>query len=95
MEITPNAIEQLKKMIASVNAPHSGIRISVIPGCCSPKPLMSVEEKAEEGEKIITVDSIDLFMDITTEKAISGYIIDFNSNGFKLDYMLPPGRCCR
>ena len=95
MEVTYNAIRELKKMFDSESNPLSGIRISVQPGCCVPKPQFTVSEKAIEGDKIVTIEAIPFFIDKSTEKKLSGYIIDFNITGFSLDYMLPPGRCCR
>lgn len=95
MDITPNAIEVLKKMLEQENASGKGIRINIIPGCCTPRPQMLIAEKAEDNDKIFSVDGIHFFIDKSTEQTLSGYIIDHNTNGFKLDYMLPQGRCCR
>lgn len=94
MEITPKALVELKKMLDFEKSSLSGIRISLLPGCCALKLQMSVVEKPAEGDMIVSVDAVNLYFDKSTEKALSGYAIDFNSNGFKLDYMLSQ-RCCK
>lgn len=94
MEITSTALAEIRKMLDPKNA-SLGIRIYVQPSCCTPKVRFAAAEKAGENIKTVSIDGIDFFIDKLTEELISGYIIDFNSNGFKLDYMLPQGRCCR
>ncbi|MCA1745321.1 MAG: hypothetical protein LC643_06400 [Bacteroidales bacterium] len=95
MEVTPRAIQELTKMLDSANAPAWGFRVQLQPGPYSPKPEMLITEKPDEGDYIRTIETLTFCMDKETYQEISGYIIDFSVNGFKLDFMLPSGRCCR
>lgn len=95
MEVTPKALEEIRKILSPEQNPLKGIRISIQSGTWGPKPQMSVAEKAIEGEKTVSINAVDFFFDKSTEMVLSGYIIDYNANGFKLDFMLPEGRCCR
>ena len=95
MEVTPKALEEIRKMLNLEQNPSKGIRISIHSGSWGPKPQMSVSDKELEGDKIVSIDGVNFFFDKSTEKILSGNIIDYNANGFKLDFMLPEGRCCR
>lgn len=95
MEVTPKALEKIRKILNLEQNPSKGIRITIQSGSWGLKPDMSVVEKILEGDKIVSIDAVDFFFDKSTEKILSGYIIDYNANGFKLDFMLPSGRCCR
>ncbi len=97
MEVTFKALGQLHKMLSvdENENPLKGIRLSIHSGRFSPELQISVAEKMTEGERIVSIDAITFFVDEATNNMLSGYIIDYNSNGFKLDYMLPSGRCCR
>jgi Fe-S cluster assembly iron-binding protein IscA len=94
MEITPKALQELKKMVDLEKSPLTGIRISLLPGFSAPVPQMSVVEKPEAGDVVVSIDAVNFYFDKQTEKELSGYAIDFNSNGFRLDYMLSQ-RCCK
>lgn len=95
MEITPNALQNLRPLLND-ESPTSAIRITITPGCCSgPKPVFTLTDSQADNDKVISFDGIKFIIDPIVFQNLSGYIIDYNVNGFKLDFMLPQGRCCR
>ena len=95
MNITPKALQILKSKIEASEPHQSGIRISVIPGCCTPKPILDTADTPHENEMSFSIEGIDFYIDKQVEPLISGYTLDYNANGFKLDLLFPQGRCCK
>ena len=94
MNATPQALEELKKVIRSEDSPTVGIRIFSSQGCCGPALQMSVVENASPGDKQISIDSVSFFIDGKAEGMLDGVTIDFGSNGFKINNMKKSTGCC-
>ena len=94
MTVTPQALDELKKVLNSEEIPSAGIRIFAQQGCCGPALQMSVEERAFAGDKQISVDSVNFFVDNPAEEMLAGVTIDYGPNGFKLEGMKRSGGCC-
>lgn len=82
-------------MLISAKAPVWGFRVLLQQGSFLPKPEFVLVDKPIEGDYTRTIETLNFCMEKETHQEISGYIIDFSVNGFKVDFMLPSGRCCR
>lgn len=95
MDISKNALQALRQMLQKSAIPNGCIRVSVLPGCCAPQPTVVVAEKADNSDRVISVDGLAVYIDRQSAEAISGYTLDYNANGFRFDLLFPAGRCCR
>ena len=94
MNITPIAIEELKKLINNSETPVAGIRFFSQQGCCGPALHMSLVEKPCEGDKEITIDSLKLLIENSAKEMIQEVTLDYGQNGFKLEGMKKNSGCC-
>lgn len=94
MKVTPIALDELKKILDTEDRPVAGIRIFAQQGCCGPDLQMSVAHKASLGDKVISYDSVNFFVDPLAEEMLTGVTIDYNPRGFRLEGMKKTGGCC-
>ena len=94
MNATPQALEQLKKALNSEENPLAGIRISTQQGCCGPALQLAVTKKASNGDKVITIESVNFLISSQVEEMIEGVTVDYGSDGFRLNGMKKSGGCC-
>ncbi len=94
MKVTSIAIEQLSKALENQEAPTSGIRVFSQEGCCGPGIQMAVADQASPGDKVITIENVNFFVDDGAEKMLEGVTLDYGTNGFKLDGLKRNGSCC-
>lgn len=94
MNATPQALDELKKVLNSEESPTSGIRIFSQQGCCGPALQMSVAEKPSPGDKQVSIDSVSFFIDGQAEPMLEGVTIDYGSNGFKINNLKKSSSCC-
>ena len=84
MNITPIALIELKKVLASKKDPKVGIRIYSMKGSCGNYLQMDVRVKAKTDDKAISVQSLNFFVDKSTAKILDDLNIDFKSNRFDI-----------
>jgi Fe-S cluster assembly iron-binding protein IscA len=94
MNATPQALDELKKVLISEDCPTAGFRIFTQQGCCQPTLQMSVVEIPAIGDLQLKIDAINFFMDDQARDMLTGVTIDFGPNGFKLEGLIKSGRCC-
>jgi Fe-S cluster assembly iron-binding protein IscA len=94
MKVTEQALAQFKKAIQSHDKPGAGIRLTASAGCCGPLIQMSMAEHLLAGEKMLSIDGVDFFIEPQAEQMLSNIIIDFREDGFKLEGLSHPGGCC-
>lgn len=94
MNITPIAIEELKKLLNNSETPVAGIRFFSEQGCCGPALHMSLVEKSSEGDKEILIDSVKFLIENSAEELLEGVTIDYSENGFKVEGMKNNSGCC-
>jgi len=94
MKVTPIALMELKKILDSEESPLAGIRIFAQQGCCGPALQMSVTQLASHGDKVVSLDSVNFFVDPMAEEMLEGVAIDFGPAGFKLEGMKRNAGCC-
>ena len=94
MNATPQAIEALKNALKTEENPQTGVRIFTQQGCCGPALQMSVVEKPSTGDLQLAIESVNFFIEEPAVDILAGVILDYGSNGFKLNGMKKSGGCC-
>ena len=94
MNATPQALDELKKVLNSEESPMAGVRIFTQQGCCGLALQMSVVEKASVGDLQLSIDSVNFFLEDQAKEMLTGVTIDYGSNGFKLEGLKKSGGCC-
>ncbi len=94
MKVTPIAIEELSKVLAETNNPQAGIRVFAQQGCCGPGLQMSLEENISVGDKMVTIDNVNFFVEEQAESMLEGVTVDYGPQGFRLQGMKRSGGCC-
>ena len=95
MKVTTSAIEELSKVLAETDNPQAGIRVFAQQGCCGPGLQMSLEENISAGDKMLTIDNVNFFVEEQAETMLEGVTIDFGPNGFRLEgFKRNGGGCC-
>lgn len=91
INITPKAINQIKRTMADSSIPAGyGLRVGVKGGGCSGLSYtLGFDEKAKDGDTVIEEDGVKLFIDGKSLFYISGMTLDFtdglNGRGFVFD----------
>lgn len=91
INITPKAINQIKRTMADSNIPAEyGLRVGVKGGGCSGLSYtLGFDEKVKDGDTVIEEDGVKLFIDGKSLFYISGMTLDFtdglNGRGFVFD----------
>jgi iron-sulfur cluster assembly protein len=100
MVVTPNAITEIKKFIASEeDLPETaGLRVRVVPGGCSGfQYSLNIEEESRAGDSILDTDGVKLFVDMFSAQYLNGITIDYTSNmmgsGFTFENPNATGGC--
>ena len=94
MNATPQAIDELKKVLNSEESPTAGVRIFAQQGCCGPALQMSVVEKPSVGDLQLSIDSVNFFLEDQAKDMLTGVTIDYSPNGFRLEGLKKNGGCC-
>jgi len=94
MKVTPSAIEEMSKVLTQTENPQAGIRIFTQAGCCGPGLQMTVAENVPVGDKVVSVDHVNFFIEEKAEEMLTGVTIDFGPHGFRLDGLKRNGGCC-
>lgn len=94
MNATPQALDELKKVLISKESPTAGVRIFTQQGCSGPALLMSVVEKPSLGDMQQKIDYVNFFMEDKARDMLAGVTIDYGTNGFKLEGLKKSGGCC-
>jgi len=84
MNVTPKAIEELKKLLNRKKNPEMGVRIFAAYGNCGNLLQLEVGVKLITGEKVFTVDSVNFFVEESNVKFLKELTIDYKSNNFEL-----------
>ncbi len=94
MKVTPSAIEELSKVLSQTENPQAGIRVFAQDGCCGPGLQMSVAENVPAGDKVVSVDNVNFFIEEKAEDMLTEVTIDFGPQGFRLEGLKRNGGCC-
>lgn len=79
--LTPEAVDELKDILAKENRPDLGLRVFVSPGGCSGLSYgMALEEQQEEGDTVIEQEGVRLLVDEFSATYLTGSEIDFSKS---------------
>lgn len=84
MNITPNALKELKNVLNSKKNSALGVRIFAAYGNCGNLLQLELGVKLITGEKVVTVDSVNFFIEESNVKFLKELTIDFISGNFEL-----------
>jgi iron-sulfur cluster assembly accessory protein len=82
MELTEAAAEEVKKFMAGEEGlpETSGLRVRVVPGGCSGfQYSLNIEEDSRQGDYILAVHGVRLFVDMFSGQYLNGVKIDYVS----------------
>jgi iron-sulfur cluster assembly protein len=76
--LTDSAEKTLKRLIDNSDDDITGLRIMVEQGGCSGMQYMlGLEKEAQEGDKVVAFDGVQLFIDSYSAPVVSGMTIDY------------------
>lgn len=97
MNFTDNALKQFKKLLDENEKPKSGIRFFTAQGCCSPTLQMNIADNPNQGDKVMQIDDVDVFITSEAEEILSEITIDYSEDTFrtvKATNDNPTKKCC-
>ena len=94
MKVTEQAIEQFKNAIEQYNTPGCGVRLFTSSGCCGPALQMDIVNQLSVGDKMVSINDVDFFVEAQADQMLAEVTIDFRENSFKLDGLKKSGSCC-
>ena len=78
LELTDNAQKAILKFIETADRPIGGLRISVVDGGCSGlQYAMSLEEKPQDGDSVVTCGETTIYVEASSVGVLSGVTVDF------------------
>ena len=83
LDLTAAAAEEVKKFMASEEGlpETSGLRVRVVPGGCSGfQYSLNIEEASRQGDHIVELHGVRLFVDMFSAQYLNGVQIDYVTN---------------
>ncbi len=94
MKVTKEALNEFSKVLTQTDNPQAGIRVFSEAGCCGPGLQLSVAGQMPPGDKLVSIDEVNFFVEEKAEEMLKGVTIDFGERGFRLEGFNKPGGCC-
>lgn len=90
VQLTDSAIEMVKVALAEENLTGHGLRVAVRGGGCSGlEYALDFEETSRMGDSVITVDNLQIFVDMASGQYLKGTTVDYvkglSGAGFKFN----------
>ncbi len=100
LTVTPPAIAEIRKFIEGEDdlPEEAGLRVRVVPGGCSGfQYSLNIEEGSRQGDYVLELDGVRLFVDMFSAQYLSGITIDYVTNmmgsGFTFENPNATGGC--
>lgn len=98
IEITKEAVEEVKRMIEKENRPGAGLRIGVKGGGCSGYTYaLDLDDQPREGDKIIEAEGIKVYVDPKSYFFLNGGTLEYAKgmmgSGFSFKNPNAKGKC--
>ena len=96
LTVTDNAVKRFQKILDEQGGENSGIRIFMSGGgCCGGSSVtMDITDGAKDGDKIIKIDDLSIFVDKQAVNLLAAATIDYSDDqGFVVRGM-PRSSCC-
>lgn len=61
---------------------------------CGPGLQMSVAKNVSPGDKVVSIDNVNFYLEEKADAMLGGVTIDFGPQGFKLEGLKRSGGCC-
>jgi len=81
MKVTESALHQFREILDKNDQPNSGIRVNVVPGCCSPKIELNIQEHPAEGDVVVVFGDVDFYLEQHAVPVLDQIRINFGDNG--------------
>lgn len=90
LTVTPAAVSIIRNLLEQRSIPNHALRVFVTGGGCSGMQYgMAFQEEAEDGDTIVNVDDVKLFIDPTSLVYLTGATVDYVDTliggGFRID----------
>ena len=90
VQLTPSAVENIKRLQEEFEMPGFGLRFGLTGGGCSGyKYVLELEEAPEEGDQVIEIDGVQVFLNPEHFKLLQNSTIDWVETimeaGFQID----------
>jgi iron-sulfur cluster assembly protein len=96
--ITPQAVQEFKKILAEKGKAGQAIRIfSIGGGCCGPSVGMDMVDQGQAGDELLQQEGFLLYVEDKASVALNGVTIDFTRDGSQKGFILKQpagGGCC-
>ena len=91
--MTPNAVAAIRKVLDEAEG-ALGLRIAVHGGCGGPQYEMGLEGQAREGDAVLHIDNLLLFVDQQSKPWLEGVQVDFCDTPAATGFVFnTPGLC--
>lgn len=77
ISMSPKAVSEVKRLLASENKPELGLRIGVRSGGCSGLSYMLGFDTLQEGDNIQEVEGVKVFVDPKSAMYLEGTTLDY------------------
>lgn len=78
VNLTDLALNKVKEVIAEQPEPFAGIRVAIVGGGCSGfQYAMNLERESREGDRVLELDGVKVFVDEHSLTYLNGTEIDF------------------
>ncbi len=94
MNVTEEALIQLKQLCSEQDSPGIGVRIFTSSGCCGPKLHMSIVDQVEEGDSVLNINDLNFFVEHDAEELTRDLVVDFTDEKFHFRMSKQPRKCC-
>ena len=94
MQVSEEAVIELKKALDEFEKPGAGIHIFSSQGCCGPSIQMDIAPQPGNNEIVVNLEGIDFFMPKDLSTQLETVTIDYASNGFRLQGLQKSGGSC-
>jgi iron-sulfur cluster assembly protein len=90
VQLTPSAVENIKRLQEEFEMPGFGLRFGLTGGGCSGyKYVLELEEAPEEGDQVVEIDGVQVFLNPEHVKLLQNSTIDWVETimeaGFQID----------
>ena len=98
IQLTDNAISAVKTAIARAPSPAEGLRIMVqTGGCAGFKYMMGLESTTRDGDVVLEMGGVKLYLDEGSQPHVAGMTVDFvtglENSGFVFDNPNATSKC--
>ncbi len=87
IHVTPQAVDEIKRLVSKQNKPDLGLRVGVRGGGCSGLSYQLAFEPKREGDNEFQFDAVKVFVDPKSYLYVDGMTLDFSDSlegrGFK------------